>query len=228
MSVNCQGLMDKVLANLQTVVDALDSIMPVDHLALGPEFWHPIHVALTMTFEQGERPLITPLRHRMAQIVDVSLMYLIQNSAFRAEFEPHWSIILPQLVIDNDYFLIRNMLGPASQPQKRLDVQVRDQIRRAEEAQASKLGKKEKKEKEIAAKRAAVTAAVHQALAARKAEEANQKAAQEKAAKEVSEKAKEIPAQKTTPEGKYKHAMAKENVPVSKPAHDFPDEEAEH
>ncbi|KAH8891890.1 hypothetical protein GQ53DRAFT_764835 [Thozetella sp. PMI_491] len=135
MSVDCKGLMEKAMENLQLAVDSLVNIMPVEYAQLTPVFWHPIYLALIATFEQGHRLALSPLRHRMAQIIDVCLMYLIMNRDFRAQFNPSWAILLPQLVIDNLHFREFGLLGPASQPQSRLDIRVRERIQQEEAAE---------------------------------------------------------------------------------------------
>jgi len=104
-SVHCRPLMDFATAAIDATTDALESVMPTNHLRVTRRFWEPLRIALTMIFEQGARPCTVAMRLALAQLVDVALPWLMQNQNFQRELCSSWTLyVFPNCVYDNVYF----------------------------------------------------------------------------------------------------------------------------
>lgn len=77
-----------------------------------------ISAAAAAAAEQGAA-LMLPLRLAMAQLMDVTMMYLILNDKFRSAFSTSWMHWLyPNLVQDNLFFNWRDWLPPPSEDEE--------------------------------------------------------------------------------------------------------------
>ena len=117
LSVDCGSLMEYALEAVNNATAALAQIMPQDYQFLTPAFWQHLHPALSLMFDQGERPAIIPLRLAMCKLFDATFLYLMMNPAFQQHYMQTWTPYVFNLCCaDNVYFAGQGQLGPASQP----------------------------------------------------------------------------------------------------------------
>jgi hypothetical protein len=113
--VTCKEMMEFALCNLEDSTEFLKTAIK-DHTLSSSiaHFEEPLRSAIMEMYNAAESPLdIGPLRLAMARLVDVVLMYLWLNPAFKEPFENHWfPQVFWQLAVDNHFFSKRGLLEP--------------------------------------------------------------------------------------------------------------------
>lgn len=114
-SVHCHSMMNYAIEGINDAVELVGRTLPVQYgwgnLARFHEY---LLRGLVLAFDQGNRPVMAPLRLHMARLVDVSMMYLVLDHEFRNRFYRYWTPwVFLNCVQDSIFFAQVGMLNSA-------------------------------------------------------------------------------------------------------------------
>jgi hypothetical protein len=105
-SVNCHEMMEFATDAVDDATEVIEDLMPTVYNSHDlARFHEPLRVALTMVFDQGDGLEMGSMRLALARLVDVSLMYLVLNPAFKIPFEMAWCpYVIMNCIRDNKLY----------------------------------------------------------------------------------------------------------------------------
>jgi hypothetical protein len=112
-SVDCRAMKNFATSATDRVTAGLSNLMPSVYRDAGlHRLYIPLRQGLELLRSQGNRPNMFPMRAAMAKLVDVTLLYFMENEGFKYSFEPHWGKeIYPMCFWDSVLFRRMGLIG---------------------------------------------------------------------------------------------------------------------